>query len=136
MEAVGDRERGEVGRRRGPGWRLAVAAWVAFAALWVAPAVYAIGGFKTGWDLRRQFDEGEEGRALQTAYIAGVLDSERIVTSVAKFQSPICLPGGVPTAHLSLVVNEWLTKHPDRLDQQAANLVLTAVKEAFPCTKR
>jgi len=94
---------------------------------------HAVGGFKTGDDLLRQYNMGVEGRAEQAAYIVGVLDGERIVSSVARFKSPICLPSGVPTAHLSLVVHEWLEKHPDRLHQQAANLVLTAVKQAFPC---
>ena len=64
-----------------------------------------------------------------------VLDGERIVTQVAKFKSPLCLPHGVPTNHLSALVNEWLEAHPERLHQQAANLVLTAVKENFPCAK-
>lgn len=102
--------------------------------LGTAPA-HAVGGFKTGEDLLRQFNMGPEGRAEQAAYIVGVLDGERIVSTVAKFKSPICLPGGVPTRHLSLVVHEWLEKHPERLSQQAANLVLTAVKESFPCRR-
>lgn len=95
----------------------------------------AVGGFKTGEGLVREFNMGPEGRAAQAAYIVGVLDGERIVASVAKFKSPICLPNGVPTGHLSLVVHEWLEGHPDRLNQQAANLVLTAVKESFPCKR-
>ncbi|MDG2306641.1 MAG: Rap1a/Tai family immunity protein [Candidatus Binatia bacterium] len=93
----------------------------------------AAGGFKTGEDLVRQFNMGDEGRAEQSAYIVGVLDGENIVSTVAKFKSPICLPSGVPTQHLSLLVQEWLESHPDRQHQQAANLVLTAVKESFPC---
>ncbi len=101
----------------------------------LSSAAGAVGGFKTGEDLMRQFNMGEEGRAEQAAYIVGVLDGERIVSIVAKFKSPICLPGGVPTQHLSLVVHEWLEKNPDRLGQQAANLVLTAVKESFPCRR-
>ncbi len=101
--------------------------------LGLATAAHAVGGFKTGEDLMRQFNMGDEGRAEQAAYIVGVLDGEKIVATVAKFKSPICLPNGVPTGHLSLVVHEWLEEHPDRLRQQAANLVLTAVKEAFPC---
>lgn len=104
------------------------------ASLWAGPAL-AVGGFKTGEDLLRQYNLGPEARAEQAAYIVGVLDGERIVTTVAKFKSPICLPNGVPTAHLSLVVHEWLEKNPDRLHQQAANLVLTAVKESFPCRR-
>ena len=99
----------------------------------VSTAAHAGGGFKTGEDLMRQYNLGPEGRAEQAAYIVGVLDGERIVSTVAKFKSPICLPGGVPTQHISLVVHEWLESHPERLGQQAANLVLTAVKERVPC---
>jgi len=102
--------------------------------LWVvAPSAHAVGGFKTGEDLVREYDLGDQGRAEQAAYVVGVLDGERIVSAVARFKSPICLPHGVPTPHLSLVVHEWLEKHPERLHQQAANLVLTAVRESFPC---
>lgn len=101
----------------------------------VTGPAWAIGGFKTGADLVRSFNEGDEGRAVQAAYIVGVLDGERLVATVAKFRSPICLPNGVPTQHVSLVVHEWLEKHPERQDQQAANLVLTAVKESFPCQR-
>ena len=108
-----------------------------FGAVWIvlmaASGAQAVGGFRTGADLIRQYDEGPEGRAEQAAYVVGVLDGERIVSSVAKFKSPICLPQGVPTPHISLVVHEWLEQHPERLKQQAANLVLTAVKERFPC---
>lgn len=103
--------------------------------LGVAVEASAVGGFKTGEDLVRQFNMGPEGRAEQAAYIVGVLDGERIVSTVAKFKSPICLPNGVPTQHLSLVVQQWLEKHPERQSQQAANLVLTAVKESFPCSR-
>ena len=98
-----------------------------------ATGAQAIGGFKTGEDLLRQYNLGPEARAEHAAYIVGVLDGERIVSTVAKFKSPICLPNGVPTSHISLVVQEWMEKHPERLGQQAANLVLTAVKERFPC---
>ncbi len=100
--------------------------------LLAAPAG-AVGGFKTGTTLVREYTSGAEGKARQAAYVAGVLDGERIVAEFAKFRSPICLPPNVPTGHLSLVVHEWLEKHPERLNQQAANLVLVAVKEAFPC---
>lgn len=109
----------------------AVFAWVAL----LASTAHAVGGFKTGEDLLRQYNMGPEGRAEQAAYIVGVLDGERIVSTVAKFKSPICLPGGVPTKHLSLVVQQWLENHPERQSQQAANLVLTAVKESFPCSR-
>ena len=113
--------------------RVVVAA-IALALLGWSLEVEAIGGFKTGRDLVRQYtEEGPEGRAVQAAYVVGVLDGERIVTQVAKFKSPLCLPHGVPTNHLSALVNEWLEAHPERLHQQAANLVLTAVKENFPC---
>ena len=112
------------------------AAIVATTLLWaIAPSVHAVGGFKTGEDLVRQYDLGAEGRAEQAAYVVGVLDGERIVSAVARFESPICLPHGVPTGHLSLLVHEWLEKHPERLRQQAANLVLTAVRESFPCRR-
>ena len=101
------------------------------------PAVATgVGGFKTGAMLWELYETGPGGRAEQRAYVVGVLDAERIVAAFAGFRSPICLPIGLDPAELGVRVHQWLGRHRDRLDQQAANLVLVAVKEAYPCPKR
>jgi hypothetical protein len=110
---------------------------VVFGLLLVAApaAATGVGGFKTGATLWQLYEKGPAGRAEQRAYVVGVLDAERIVAAFAGFRSPICLPPGLDPVALGVRVHEWLGRHRERLDQQAANLVLVATKESYPCPR-
>jgi hypothetical protein len=48
----------------------------------------------------------------------------------------ICIPSTVSTAQSLTVVVRFLRNHPEKLNDAFASLVLDALREAWPCTKR
>ena len=68
-----------------------------------------------------------------TGYIEGVDDSAVTLAHWEGLAEPICIPGGVTSGQLRLVVMKHLNKHPEELHMTASSLVLKALFEAFPC---
>lgn len=63
-------------------------------------------------------------------YINGVLDFQ---SSARKDVAYFCLPEGASRMQALRVVVKFLTDHPERLHEHEVNLVIFALREAFPC---
>ena len=60
-------------------------------------------------------------------YVVGVM-------SVMEYINVLCLPGKSTHAQAALVVQKYLSDHPEKLHLNANELVLDAIEEAFPCS--
>ena len=60
-------------------------------------------------------------------YVVGVM-------SVVEYTKYFCLPGKSTHSQVTLVVQKYLSEHPEKLHLDADVLVLDALVEAFPCT--
>lgn len=76
-------------------------------------------------------------------YVQGVIDDHfncqlNEVSSTAAFDPAkhFCLPDGVSPNQAVRVVVKWLEDHPARLHEGAIDLVMSALKDGFPCKKR
>jgi hypothetical protein len=58
-----------------------------------------------------------------SAYILGVYDTSSVLYNI---------PGGVNAAQIIAVVSKYLKNHPEEWNKPAAELVVKALKEAFP----
>ncbi|MYM72140.1 MULTISPECIES: Rap1a/Tai family immunity protein [Duganella] len=99
----------------------------------------ATAGFVTGFNLSKWGDAqdriiGGRGTAVDYqdaanlyGYVTGVHDA---LDGVA-----FCSPGTARAGQLMAVVHNYVKQHPERWDEGANYLVVTALKEAFPCKK-
>lgn len=62
-------------------------------------------------------------------YVVGVM-------SVMEYMNVLCRPAGSTHAQAALVVQKYLSEHPEKLHLTADELVLDALQEAFPCTDK
>jgi hypothetical protein len=60
-------------------------------------------------------------------YVVGVM-------SVLEYIDVLCRPEKSTHAQATLVVQKYLSDHPEKLHLNADELVLDALQEAFPCT--
>jgi hypothetical protein len=60
-------------------------------------------------------------------YVVGVM-------SMMEYINVLCLPLKSTHAQATLVVQKYLSDHPEKLHLDAGELVLDALQEAFPCT--
>ena len=75
-------------------------------------------------------------------YVTGVIDdhfngqlSEVSSTAALDPTKHFCLPDGVSANQAVRVVVKWLEDHPALLHERAIDLVLSALKDSFPCKK-
>jgi hypothetical protein len=61
-------------------------------------------------------------------YIAGIAESYRNL-------GILCLPNGVSIGQMTSVVGKYLKEHPERWNERANILVISALTNAFPCKK-
>jgi len=59
-------------------------------------------------------------------YVTGII-------SVMEYISISCVPAESTHAQATLVVQKYLSEHPERLHLNAEELVIGALQEAFPC---
>jgi hypothetical protein len=76
-------------------------------------------------------------------YVTGVVDdhfkcqiSEASTTAALDRTKHFCLSDGVTPNQTVRVVVKWLEDHPARLHESAIELVLSALKENFPCHQK
>ena len=62
-------------------------------------------------------------------YVAGIM-------SVMEYIDVLCLPAKSTHAQATLVVQKYLSDHPEKLHLNAEELVLDALQQAFPCTHK
>jgi hypothetical protein len=82
-----------------------------------------------GGDDPRQSEQGDPGKSTEwgecLGYILGVED--------ALDGTAFCLPDGVRSRQVRDIVTLWLQGHPETRHYEAQSLVITALKEKFPC---
>ncbi len=72
------------------------------------------------------YNDNDEG--FYTGYVAGVCDANMHVN--------IIIPEGATIGQACDVVGRWLETHPEELNKPAKQLVIKALKEAFPMPKK
>jgi|GEM_PF-1513321 len=60
-------------------------------------------------------------------YVVGIM-------SVLEYIDVLCMPQKSTHAQATLVVQKYLSEHPEKLHLNAEELVFDALQEAFPCT--
>lgn len=69
------------------------------------------------------------------SYISGAHDMLRMLSDGLKI-NVICTPrDGLSNDQLIRVVTKWIEKNPERMHESARMAILSALAEAFPCTK-
>lgn len=71
-------------------------------------------------------DHGGEGRAFCVGYSMGLAD-------LMLGQERICLSPDVTSEQIRMTVEEYLTRHPQQLQQHPVLLVIRALEVRFPC---
>jgi hypothetical protein len=65
-------------------------------------------------------------------YLMGIKDMNLALKFAFHFQL-FCPPAGAELDQLRLVVNKYVTEHPEALDQAFGGLAIAALMTAFPC---
>lgn len=71
-------------------------------------------------------DNGDVGKAFCLGYTMGLAD-------LMLGQQRICMPQDVSSEHMRLVVEKYLSDHPEKLRQHPTLLVIEALGTTFPC---
>ena len=66
-------------------------------------------------------------------FISGVTFAYRAIYDGTLKPEKICIPKGVKIKEVKLVVQDYLSNHPDKLNETPWILVSEAIKEAFRC---
>lgn len=75
----------------------------------------------------------EQGMCL--GYIVGVVDSFNTTSAVKGGNQIFCIPPGVTSGQLVLVMKKSMQEHPETLHLPASAHTLSALTSAFPCKK-
>ena len=77
----------------------------------------------------------QKNAELCRAFVVGVIDGVNWNAGAAGGKRPYCYPKQTKMTRLQSVAVKWLEKHPNLRHQSAANLVVVALAETFPCPK-
>ncbi|QHL91247.1 hypothetical protein GVO57_11040 [Sphingomonas changnyeongensis] len=79
----------------------------------------------------------ELDRGMQCyAFIGGVIDGYYLGSGLAEAPLVFCMPDQTTMRESRKVVVDFMKRRPDALNRQAAVVVLTALKEGYPCAKK
>ena len=78
---------------------------------------------------------GRQRRKYCAGFISGVEEAVRILQMQHKLETSVCLPKGVTARVLADTYQRFATKHRQQLDRPAAEQVLKALADAFPCQR-
>lgn len=93
-------------------------------------AVMAVTAFQTGNDL--QYSCIRQDHCI--AYVVGAVDAWD--DSFIAFRSKLfCTPAGLTQGQAADIFAHFLDTHPEKRHLAAADLVLSAMMDAFPCSK-
>ena len=70
---------------------------------------------------------------LCLGYLQAVVDTDATMAEWGRAPRQACVPRGVTSSELRLVLLAWLDARPDQLRFSAASLALTAFAETWPC---
>jgi hypothetical protein len=76
------------------------------------------------------------GRAMCQTYVLGVVDTHETMAFLGLVKRQFCLPEGTFNATLTDTAASWVKRNPDKHDMTASLLVLTSLKEKFPCAAK
>lgn len=92
------------------------------------------GPMNTGHDLLACIDSSEpELYGYGLGFISGVTFAYRAMYDGVLKPEKICIPKGIKIKEVKVVVEDYLSSHPDRLYESPWILVSDAIKEAFQC---
>jgi len=92
--------------------------------------------FLTGNDLYENCSDGGVNRlTLCVPYVEGIFDATNVQRALMKLPPIICSGISVTASQIADVVHLYLKNHPERRQNPAAQLAVTALSEAFPCNK-
>jgi hypothetical protein len=85
-----------------------------------------------GLDKTGEYDDHRFG--VCAGYISGIVDFNTVATTVELLDSDMfCLPDDISPAQVIRSVTRYLAENPGKHDDLAAYLVITALREAYPC---
>jgi hypothetical protein len=67
------------------------------------------------------------------AYVVGAVDAYVATQWVSGARLPFCIPASATNEQLTQATVRYLRFHPERIDSNAAMLVVLALKETYPC---
>jgi len=67
------------------------------------------------------------------AYVVGAVDAYVATQWVSGARLPFCIPAGVTNEQLTQASVRYLRFHPERIDANAATLVVLALRDTYPC---
>jgi len=75
----------------------------------------------------------DASRDACVAYVVGAVDAYAATQWVNGARLPFCLPAGVTNEQLTQASLRSIRQHPERIDANAATLVVLALRDAYPC---
>jgi Ssp1 endopeptidase immunity protein Rap1a len=66
-------------------------------------------------------------------YIRGAQAGAELIISIAEQSPPWCVPAGASRGDVMEMLISFVKKHPSVSDQSAANTVIAALGDAYPC---
>ena len=94
----------------------------------------ACGQMIRGIEGEKQDSEQLMEAAYCFGYIAGFLDAYAWGIEIREVQPLYCLPDdGIEEGQAARIIVKWMTDHPDKLHLYDAEIMLRALRDAFPC---
>jgi hypothetical protein len=81
-------------------------------------------------------ETGRQRRRFCSGFISGVEEGVRILQMQHRMDKSVCLPPQVSTRALTNAFIDYTTRHPGQVGQPAAQLVIDALSQAYPCERR
>lgn len=78
---------------------------------------------------------GRQLRRYCTGFISGVEEGVRTLQNQHMLETSICLPEKVSGRALTSTSLKYMTNHPEQLAQPAAQVVIDALSQAYPCPR-
>lgn len=79
--------------------------------------------------------ESSYEKGLCLGYIVGVVDSFNTTSTIKGENQIFCIPPGVTSGQLVLVMKKSMQEHPETLHLPASAHTLSALTAAFPCNQ-
>jgi hypothetical protein len=100
---------------------------IAATLIMLSSTAYAAGEFDTGTSLLNSMNGNESNRSFAMGYVIGVHDS---VSGIV-----ICTPDNVTKGQVRDFVKIYLQNNTSKLSNEASELVITALKQVWPCRR-
>ncbi len=68
-------------------------------------------------------------------WMNGVVAGIYVGQELQQYKHPICLPTGVSGPQILLIVQRFMHRHPEDLNETATGVIAHALYDAYPCSK-